>query len=62
MPPVQRAILLSALLALPAALSAQVSGALSGHVRDAATGRGIPNALVTVEGSMSVVGGAWRKR
>lgn len=35
---------------LPIAAAAQATGALSGHVRDAATGHGIGNAIVTVEG------------
>ncbi len=66
MPLPQRAILVSALLALPTALGAQASGALSGHVRDAATGRGIANAIVTVEngrrGATTDTSGAFRLR
>jgi outer membrane receptor protein involved in Fe transport len=47
----RRSVALSAaLLVAPAALAAQASGALSGHIRDGGTGHGIPNAVVTVEG------------
>jgi outer membrane receptor protein involved in Fe transport len=45
-----RTLLVPLLVVAPLPLAAQASGALSGHVRDAATGRGIANALVTVEG------------
>lgn len=50
MPSRRSAALSTALLMLPAGLAAQASGALSGHVRDAGSGHGIPNAVVTVEG------------
>ncbi len=57
---------LALLLAMPAAGAAQATGALSGHVRDAATGRGIAGALVTIEegrrGAVTDTSGAYRIR
>ena len=43
-------LLLLALAVIPGSLSAQTSGAIAGHVRDAATGRGIALARVDVDG------------
>ncbi len=60
------AVLLALAAASPAALAAQASGALGGRIRDAATGHGVANAIVTVEagrrGAITDTSGAYRIR
>ncbi len=60
----RRALLLACALA-PAPLAGQATGAVAGHVRDAASGRGIPLARVVLEGrhgTLTDSSGAYRLR
>ncbi|MBA2627022.1 MAG: TonB-dependent receptor [Gemmatimonadales bacterium] len=58
--------LLVGMLAIAGPAAGQASGAISGHVRDATTGRGIVNVVVTVEdgrrGAVTDTSGAYRIR